>query len=677
MSSSVRPAAFPAALRRTLAAALAAYLVLAPGSARPALAAAPELQIVSDTTYEVRPQQGVVHVTVSGSATSYAADSGDTRYYFPAMRLVIFAGATSLAATASGSAARVTVIEADDHQQLIEVAFNRDLFDRQSTSFRLEYDLRTGASGGEVRVGANVARFPVWAIGSEETPGSSVAISLPRGFALDLQGEPLPAAEPRDGGGHVYRWTAIDDPLLFWLFATADLATITQDTYQDYTTQVSIPGQELQVVVRAWADDADWGTRTSARMAQALPILADLIGVRYFGTQRLVVTETVSRSLNGYAGIFDNSQAEDEIQVSFDADDTVTLHEAAHAWFNASLSSDRWLLEGFASWYGAEAAKRLEIVPETFPLTAELRSAAFPLADWGHPGVESELREGYAYAASLTVVDEIAGRAGTDGLAAVFAAMAADEAAYQPLDAAIADVSYSHPTNWRYFLDLLEERTDAGYADIMREWIVTSDDRRRLDERSHARAAYVHLLSRLDGWQIPDPIRRAMNAWSFGPAEAAIDAADEVLDTRENVLDRAHRLELALPLEEVQAGFEGDGIDRAAAVEAEIDGSLDAYTSALEASRQEVDLVASVGLLGTDPMADLAASSAALEAGDWEAADAAAARATATWRAAAGDGALRLAIGGGSVLVLGIGGIGAVVIRRRRPATTGVGEDAA
>ena len=122
MSSSVRPAAFPAALRRTLAAALAAYLVLAPGSARPALAAAPELQIVSDTTYEVRPQQGVVHVTVSGSATSYAADSGDTRYYFPAMRLVIFAGATSLAATASGSAARVTVIEADDHQQLIEVA---------------------------------------------------------------------------------------------------------------------------------------------------------------------------------------------------------------------------------------------------------------------------------------------------------------------------------------------------------------------------------------------------------------------------------------------------------------------------------------------------------------------------------------------------------------------------
>lgn len=651
--------------------AIAALVTLtALGIASPATvhAAAPELQVVSEATYEVRPAEGVVHVSVDGGATSLAPDSGGNVYYFDAMRLVIFGGATHISATASGARASVSVVDGDDRQQVIEVALNRDLFYRETASFHLEYDLPTGSAGGDVRVGQSVARFPVWAVGTSETAGSSVAISLPPGFQLDLQGEAIPQPTTEDDGSRTYRWEEIPDPDLFWLFATADQATVSGSTYREYTSRASVPGQEVEIVVRAWADDPDWGTRTSARVTEALPLLGRLIGVRYFGTARLVVVETVSRSINGYAGIFDSSQPEDEIQVAFDADDTVTLHEAAHAWFNAGLSGDRWILEGFASYYGAAAAEELGIPPETFDLTDEQRAAAFPLAEWGDVGAESELRELYAYGASLAAARELADRARTDGLTRVFSAMAANEAAYQPLQSDEVASSYSHPTNWHYFLDLLEERTDADYVDIMREWVMPPDDDALLDERADARAAYAQLLSQLDGWEVSEPIRRKMGAWAFDSAEATISQASDVLARRDEILRASAGVGLEIPLDEVQDDFEGDRLTPALATESAIDAALAAYAEARSVSQEPLDPVEAIGLIGADPSADLDAAGASLEAGDWDAATTAASTAQATWEAAAADGTVRLGIAGGGLVVV-LSGAGAalwVASRRRR-----------
>jgi hypothetical protein len=658
-------------------AALVALTALGVATPAPVRAAAPELQVVSEATYEVRPAERVVHVSVDGSATSLAPDSGGNVYYFDAMRLVIFGGVTHLSATASGAKASVRVVDGDDRQQVIEVALNRDLFYRETASFHLEYDLPTGSAGGDVRVGENVARFPVWAVGTSETAGSSVAISLPQGFQLDLQGEAIPPPTTTDDGSRTYRWDAIPDPDLFWLFATADQATISGSSYREYTSQASVPGQEVEIVVRAWADDPDWGTRTSARVTEALPVLGRLIGVRYFGTARLIVVETVSRSINGYAGIFDSSRPEDEIQVAFDADDTVTLHEVAHAWFNAGLSGDRWILEGFASYYGAAAAGELGIAPESFDLTDEERAVAFPLAEWGNVGAESELREAFAYSASLAAARELADRAGTDGLTRVFGAMADNESAYLPVQSDEVASSYSHPTNWHYFLDLLEERTGADYVDIMREWVMPREEDALLDERADARAAYAQLLSQLDGWEVSEPIRRQMGAWAFSSAEATIARASDVLARRDEIMRASAEVSLEVPLDAVQDDFEGDRLTPALATEAEIDASLAAYTDALGVSEEPVDLIEAIGLIGADPSVDLDEAATALEAGDWEAATTAANTAQTTWEAAAGDGTVRIGIVGGTLVVLLSGGGAALwVASRRRTRLAGLARDA-
>ena len=38
------------------------------------------------------------------------------------------------------------------------------------------------------------------------------------------------------------------------------------------------------------------------------------------------------------------------------------LHEAAHAWFNGGFVADRWMAEGFASYYASRAGLRVAVV---------------------------------------------------------------------------------------------------------------------------------------------------------------------------------------------------------------------------------------------------------------------------------------------------------------------------
>ncbi len=195
------------------AAALAAIVWMAAIAApRPAAAAAPDFQVVTDTTYAVRPADRLVHVVVDARATSFKTDTATQRYYYRSAVVVVISGATNFAAYASGAPAAVTVVEQDEQQVALSVSLNRSVFYGQTATFRLDFDLPSGAASGDVRVGANVAAFPVWAVGSAETAGSTVTISVPAAFQLDVSGAEIP--EPTDGsdGSQLYRWGPLDDP---------------------------------------------------------------------------------------------------------------------------------------------------------------------------------------------------------------------------------------------------------------------------------------------------------------------------------------------------------------------------------------------------------------------------------------------------------------------------------
>ena len=143
-------------------------------------------------------------------------------------------------------------------------------------------------------------------------------------------------------------------------------------------------------------------------LRRGLPALQALIGVDYPVSGRLSVEEAATSRLGEYAGIY--NRVTGVIRVRYDADGFVTLHEAAHLWFNGDFFEDRWIGEAWAEFYGVTAGRRIGASGATFDLTDELLGLRIPLNDWGAIGVESLQVEDFAYAATYSLARRIADR---------------------------------------------------------------------------------------------------------------------------------------------------------------------------------------------------------------------------------------------------------------------------
>ncbi len=377
------------------------------------------------------------------------------------------------------------------------------------------------------------------------------------------------------------------------------------------------------------------------------------IGIDWPQTDPTVVQEAVSRSAGGYAGLFD--PADRRIEVAYWADPLVALHEAAHGWFNGSLLADRWSSEGFASLYGERAGARLKQKDTSPKLTASIRKSAIPLNAWagleGDAADADRATEAYGYAASLALARAIAERAGDDGLRALWSAAAGRVAAYQPPSIAgdgtaqpWAPETVDGPPDWRRLLDLLEDGTGTGFADLWQKWVVRSDEASLLDARAAARTAYTRTLAVAGDWTLPRSIRDALRDWKFDVAQDRMADARTVIAQWGAIEALATRTGVTPPPTMRQRFEAGDF----AGASAEAEGERNALLAIGEAAATRPagdDLLSRVGMLGEDPDADIGAARSALAAGDLAAAQSASRDATRAWTGAWQEGRRRVLLG--------------------------------
>jgi hypothetical protein len=655
MNRARRPAAAGARLVGLLLVATIAGLVstLVPGSARPALAAAPDLTLTSETRYDVDPTNRAVHVTVALTAVNHLKDTKTRQYYFDRAFLAVQPGTTNFAISARTGSPKVVVASTKADHTLLRIDFGGRLPAGSSRTFTLTFDLPDpgGAPTRDIRVGESLVSFPAWAFATPSTPGGTVTVTFPAGYTIEVDSEQLGEPTTAADGRVVYATGRLADPLAFFAYFVADRPT----AYTESTRLVEVAGQPLTLAIRAWPDDPAWGERVGALVERALPDLAGRIGLRWLGEEPLVVAEALSRSTAGYSGRYDPTVG--QIDIAYYAESFVVLHEAAHAWFDGSLIAERWANEGFASWYALQAATALE-VPVTGPtLSPELATDRIPLNEWTLDAGANSPTDDYGFAASAELARLIAERAGPPGLASVWHAARDRIAAYQPagLDpiasgspmtragataAGDSDVVVPEravgPPDWRGLLDLLEDRTGRRYDDLWRTWVVRPADAALLTERAAARRQYDAVVSRAGDWRLPEIVRQAMRAWQFDQAGELLAAADRALDDRDAVASAASAAGLEVP-HALEAEFEGNRGFAAAAAEA--DAQLTTIAS-LEAARgakpAAPGLVQEVGLWWATPDVDVERAVTAFESGDLDASVEASASAYAAW-AGAGD----------------------------------------
>lgn len=666
----------PLIVLRPVLLALALVSMLAGGLApAPVAAATPDLTLVTNATYVADPASAKVGVGVDIVATNHKSDTQSYRYYFDNAYLAVLPNASGFTLTAPGASPSVSVARKTSGYTLLRLVFGTRVYSGTSLRLHLAFDLRDkgGSPTRDVRVGQALIQFPVWAFATDSTPGSSVTVVIPGGYSVQLSAGQLNGPAPGDGGTQVLTSGALGDPLSFFAYVTADRP----GAYAASTFTTTVDGRPAPMEVDAWPDDSAWGTRVADIFRRGLPVIGQAVGLPYPRTDLLVVRESVSRTLGGYAGIFD--PATGRIDADYAASPFVILHEASHVWFNGSLLADRWANEAFATYYGELAATALGVEGGPDPLTPALLAAKIPLNAWGAVGQGSTAVESYAYAASAVLATKIADRAGAAGLQAVWAAASDHESAYQPPSGPLERTD-SLP-DWRGLLDLLEERTGKSFDDLWTAYVIRPTDAPLLAQRTTARSDHAALLARAADWRLPASVRKAMSAWQFDAAEGLMTQAGQVLDKRTAIVTAASASGLTPPAT-LQTAFESDAGFPAASAEADAElRTIGVIRDAAAARPAAGDAVVALGLVGSDPDADMAAARAAFAAGDLSTAVTRAELAQAAWGGANDAGIRRgLSLGAALLLVLAMATLlvrNARARRLRRPAAARAGNGTA
>ena len=650
----LRPVLLAIALVPTLTAGLA------PSPLAPAVVAAatPDLTLVTNATYVADPASAKVAIAVDIVATNHKSDTQSFRYYFDNAYLAVLPNTSGFALTAAGASPSVSVARKTSAYTLLHLVFGTRVYAGKSLRLQLTFALpdRGGSPTRDVRVGQALIQFPVWAFASDSTPGSRVTVVIPGGYTVQLSAGQLNGPTTGAGGTQVLTSAALSDPLSFFAYVTADRP----GGYSTSTFTTTVAGRPAPVEVDAWPDDTAWGSRISDVFRRGLPAIGQAVGLPYPGTDPIVVRESVSRTLGGYAGIFD--PAARRIDVDYAASPFVMLHEASHIWFNGSLLADRWANEAFATYYGGLAAKAIGVGGGPDALTPALLAAKIPLNAWGAVGQESATVESYAYAASAELATKIADRAGAAGLQAVWTAANDHEAAYQPPGGPVERAD--GPPDWRGLLDLLEERTGRSFDDLWSAYVIRPSDAPLLAQRTAARSDYVALLTRAADWRLPAPIRAALRAWQFDPAVGLMAQAGQVLDERAAIAAAASATGLTPPTT-LRTAFESDAGFTAASAEARAElRAIGVIRDAAAARPAAGDPIVALGLVGSDPDAEMAAASGAFASGDLSAAATQAEAAQAAWQGAR-DAGLRRAFALGGIILLLLAMVALLVVRLR------------
>ncbi len=596
--------------------------------AAPALAAATDLTLVADTVYSVQPDRSRVRVSMSIVARNNTKETRTKKFWFDHAYLAVLPTASEVKVTgAPGASVRVSKRTRD--ATLLRINFGSRLYSGRSRTLRVTFSLvDTGKPADRtIRVGSSLVTLPVWAHGSTGARGGSVKVRFPAGYDVSVEKGSFARQSTLADGGTELATGELANPLSFFAYVTAQQPAVLEDT----PIAVVAGDDTIALTLRGWQDDTAWTTRIGNLMQESLPLLREDIGLPWPHEEPIVVQEAVSGAGDGYAGLFD--PAGNRIEIAYWADHQVVIHEAAHGWFNGSLLADRWANEGFASLYAARAAAAIDEEGASPELTEELAAVAIPLNAWAAVPADpadaadedaAEATEAYGFAASLALARAIAERAGDEALRGVWADAAAGVGAYPPTtgvateaDAGVVE-TVDGPPDWRGLLDLIETRTGRDFTDLWREWVIRPEEAALLDARAEARRSYARTIALAADWAIPRSIRDALRAWQFDTAERLMADARTVLAQRGAVEAMAAADGHALP-GDMQALFEsGDLVGASGRAEAERNAML-AITQAAEARSTGEDPLTTIGMMGEDPDADVAAARASLADGDLEA----------------------------------------------------------
>jgi hypothetical protein len=638
---------------RLLLAAAVLSVALLPVAPRPTRAA--EYTLESEATYDVRPADGRIVVTIELTFTNTTPDPEGRFSVFEELRLAVHDEAADVTASDEEGDLDVEVAEEDD-VNVATVSLRDELRYEDSVALEVRYTL-TDTTDPQLRVRPSVVVFPAWGFGT----AAEVRVTIPTGYEIRVDGDPL-----TDDSGTLVSGP-IEDPSRWLSLVTAVQAA----EFTTFDATIPLDGGTADLSVRAFADDEAWGESTLALISEALPLLEAEIGLPYPRIGQLVLVETVSADASGFG---EQAPGGTELAVAFDQPPFTALHQVSHVWLSPELVEARWLREGLASAVAAAVAADLEVDLPYDPVeqAEEHAEAGFRLDAWSaDAGPDGEA---YGYAASWAFLAQLEEAVGTDAVRTVLARVARGIGPYESTDVQpdpATDPDGATPTalTTRTFLDQLETVSGTSLTETFAVEVLTDADVALLPAREETRAAFDELIAAAGSWGAPDPVRGALTAWQFEDARALMDEASTWLGLRDALLEEMQSAGLSAPdrLQQAYRSY-GGGPEAIAELDAER-AVVEAYTSTADEVNSELTFLERIGLIGgQDPAEQLNVANGRFADGDLRGAIDAISEAQRIAASAETGGIVRIA---SAALVALLVLVLAVLLVRRRATYTG------
>lgn len=627
----------------------------------PAQAVEEGLEVSAVATYRLSETAVDVEVVLSLRNTLPDRDEGGVtfQYFFDHIVVPIPAEATSVVAV--GGSGRRLLVEPDEEVigEIVVLGIDVALGDRllfgEMTEVTIRFQLpgEPARSEGTIRVNPAYAWFYAWAYGD---PGrSEVIIEVPAQYAVEWLGGPV--TESKTNGVTRLTGTGIAEPD-FWFVAVSarnDLAL----------TQSAVPFPGGNVRIRSWPDDFDWSGFVGETVTRALPQMIEWVGLDW-PEAGIEILEAYTPTIYGYAGWYLPERGRIEIGEALDAH--VILHEASHIWFNHGLFDARWINEGLAEEYAFRARSSAGYSGPSAPAAAP-GPAPFSLNRWDVPtflrddDIESEL---YGYETSWFVTNAIVEEIGLDMMSKVIAAAEGNLIAYRGTS---APEQVGPVDDWRRYLDLLEEVGGSTKAEqLFRDHVTTRLEEETLDRRSTTRRDYHDLRLVAGPWDLPPVLRLAMDGWDFDSAERMIPQIRAIIDNRDDIRTVANELGVTEP--SLERMFEtGTELSQVAASLQEQKQVVEVVRRSVASVKREKSLFETIGLWGEASDDDIEQALLAFEVNDLDASLDHAVSVETTMAIAGSVGERRVALAGGTLVLLAAG-IWLIRIARRPQETS-------
>ena len=593
---------------------LAAFALVLSVLMGPAGASAEEdlVHVSSRVTYNAHPDQGPVRVSWDLSfknndpATSEPGSEG-TVFFYENVTVPVLRGASGISAVSSSGAALDVALEevGSGPTMSARVTFDARVFFGETYDLHLGYEL-TNVRVPSLLVTPTYVYLPVIAGGDEST----VTVSHPSGDGWSVSLEAGECAQD----GTTFACSGEDSG-----FLAAVLEVSRPDAIATLAFELPLREKTINVSLSYFIGEEGTAQHLRELAVAGLPIIEEQYGFAYPGERSITISQGGRQAVLGFEGLTTcGLTGECQVHVSPAADDVTFLHELTHLW--SAIYAERWLSEGFAQIIAEETADALPggLVQnrpgEREPATVDLR-----LDEWG--GVSSLIgaeeserqKESAGYDLSLRFLYQLRFEVGSDALKRTNATIATGD-----------------PADSQRYLDVLEETSGKHLDGLFAEWVFPDTFKATLDARRQVRDRLEELKRRTAGAglseDIPNAIRKSIEAWQFEAALAGLDNADrklgeyEVLRRALDVLkQRSERAGLELPstiADEVQRWeFPSARLMFADAAQA-----LEAYVAAEARLGDPRSVWERFGLLGKNPEDDLQRAAVVFADGDFESA---------------------------------------------------------